>query len=64
MAARHDGYRGFGLPIKFSRTPGEITRRPPRFGEHGRDILTEAGLSKTEVDALIDAGVVVETRRR
>ncbi|MGI9437367.1 MAG: CaiB/BaiF CoA transferase family protein [Geminicoccaceae bacterium] len=64
MAAEHDGYRNWGLPIKFSRTPGEITRRPPRFGEHGRDILGEAGLTDAEIDALFAEDVVVEARRR
>ncbi len=64
MAAGHGEYRGWGLPIKFSRTPGKITRRPPRFGEHGREILKETGLGETEISSLIEAGVVVETRRR
>lgn len=64
MSAEFDGYRGWGLPIKFSRTPGRIERRPPRFGEHGREILSEAGLSQTDIDGLIERGVVMETRRR
>ena len=63
MAVAHEGYQGFGLPIKFSRTPGQITRRPPRFGEHGREILSEAGLSETEIVDLIDESIVIETRR-
>ena len=41
MAAEKDGWKGWGIPIKFSRTPGEIKRRPPRFGEHGRELLEE-----------------------
>ncbi|MGI9509137.1 MAG: CaiB/BaiF CoA transferase family protein [Geminicoccaceae bacterium] len=64
MSAELDGYQGFGLPIKFSRTPGRIEHRPPRFGEHGREILLEAGFSEQEIDGLIEVGVVVETRRR
>jgi formyl-CoA transferase len=64
MAAEHDGYRGWGLPIKFSRTPGRIGRRPPRFGEHGREILESAGLSRSEIDSRIEDGVVLEARRR
>jgi len=64
MAIETDGYRGWGLPIKLSRTPGQITRRPPRFGEHGRAILEEAGLSETEISTLIETGIVVETRRK
>ena len=63
MSAEFEGYRGWGLPIKFSRTPGRIERRPPRFGEHGREILREAGLSQDDIDELIGSGIVLETRR-
>ncbi len=63
MAVEKDGYRNFGTPIKFSRTPGELTSAPPRFGAAGRAILREAGFDETEVDALIEAGVVLERRR-
>jgi formyl-CoA transferase len=64
MAAEFDGYRGWGLPIKFSRTPGQIGRHPPRYGEHTRELLTEAGLDDERIDELIERGVVLETRRR
>ena len=63
MSAEFEGYRGWGLPIKFSRTPGQIERRPPRFGEHGREILSEAGLDQDDIERLIERGVVLETRR-
>jgi len=61
---RGEGYRGWGPPIKFSRTPGRIERRPPRFGEHGREILAEAGLSEADIDRLMANGIVLEARRR
>ncbi|MGI9417212.1 MAG: CaiB/BaiF CoA transferase family protein [Geminicoccaceae bacterium] len=64
MSAELGTYRGWGLPIKLSRTPGRIERHPPRFGEHGRTILEEAGLGEDEVDALVEQGVVLEERRR
>ena len=64
MSAEFEGYRGWGLPIKFSRSPGRIDRRPPRFGEHTRELLTEAGLGDDEIDGLIERGVVLEKRRR
>lgn len=64
MAAEKDGWKGWGIPIKFSRTPGEIKRRPPRFGEHGRELLEENGFSADEVDGLIEDGTVLEARRK
>ncbi len=57
-------YRNAGTPIKFSRTPGEIRRTPPPFGVHTREILAESGFNDTEIDELLDAGTVLEQRRR
>ncbi len=64
MAVEVDGYKNVGTPIKFSRTPGDAAARPPRFGEHARAVLADAGFDEAEVDALIAAGVVLEARRR
>jgi formyl-CoA transferase len=64
MAAQADGYKGWGLPIKFSRTPGAIARTPPRYGAHGREVLRESGYSDAEIDALARAHVLIEQRRR
>jgi crotonobetainyl-CoA:carnitine CoA-transferase CaiB-like acyl-CoA transferase len=64
MAAELQGYKGWGVPIRMSRTPGEIRRTPPRFGEHSREILVEIGLGEEEIAGLIEAGVVLERRRR
>ncbi len=46
-------------PLRFSDSPAAITRPPPRFGEHGREILGEIGLSGEEIEALAAAGGVV-----
>lgn len=64
MSAKVGDYQGWGLPIKFSRSPGRIERRPPRFGEHTRELLAEAGLADDDIDGLIERGVVLEQRRR
>jgi crotonobetainyl-CoA:carnitine CoA-transferase CaiB-like acyl-CoA transferase len=46
-------------PLRFSDSPAAITRLPPRFGEHGREILGELGISGEEIEALAAAGGVV-----
>jgi crotonobetainyl-CoA:carnitine CoA-transferase CaiB-like acyl-CoA transferase len=50
--------RLLGLPVKLSRTPGDVTRPAPALGEHTADVLTEAGFSSEDVAALIDSGAV------
>ena len=64
MNVKRGTYEGWGIPIKFSRTPGDIRRAPPKFCEHGRDILAEAGFSEAEIESLAASGVLVEQRRR
>ncbi len=64
MDAEMDGYRALGTPIKLSRTPGGLRRKPPRFAEHADAVLGEHGYSATEIAALRDAGVLVTQRRK
>lgn len=47
-----------GFPIKFSKTPSTVDRGAPRVGEHTREILTAAGKSEAEIDALLASGAV------
>jgi crotonobetainyl-CoA:carnitine CoA-transferase CaiB-like acyl-CoA transferase len=50
----HGGtFRGTGLPMYFSETPMEMSRRPPAIGEHTGEILAEAGCSPEEIDRMI-----------
>ena len=52
--------RNMAFPITLSRSPGELRRLAPRLGEHGREVLGEAGFGEAEIAALIAAGVTVE----
>jgi len=58
-----EGYRGVGNPIKLSRTPARLQRIPPRFAEHNREILREAGFTDSEIDALVEGRVLFEQRQ-
>ncbi len=60
MAIELDGYRGTGVPVKMSRTPGSVRMRPPRFGEHNREVLGELGYSDERIAALVDQHIVVD----
>lgn len=44
------------FPIKFSESPADIRRHAPLLGEHTIEILTEAGLDRASIDAMIDSG--------
>lgn len=64
MVVELDEYRGVGIPVKLSRTPGNVRRKPGRFGAHNREVLAEAGFSATEIDALIADGVVLDLPKK
>jgi crotonobetainyl-CoA:carnitine CoA-transferase CaiB-like acyl-CoA transferase len=51
-----------GVPVKFSLTPAVIDRPAPLLGEHTTNVLTEAGFSPSEVEALLAAGVAKEEK--
>jgi alpha-methylacyl-CoA racemase len=48
--------RQVGPPVKFSRTPAEVHRPAPAFGEHTEEVLAEAGIAEEEIAALIESG--------
>ena len=64
MVTELDGYRGLGTPIKMSRTPGGTRAVPPRFGQHGEEVLAQFGYSAEEIAALKADGVLYSERKR
>lgn len=58
MRVAVDDYEGVGVPVKLSRTPARIQRRPPRFAEHTREVLQELGYADERIDALAGDGVL------
>jgi len=63
MVTELDWYRGLGTPIKMSRTPGGTRGTPPRFGEHGAEVLAQHGYSADDIAELMASGVVLQKRR-
>ena len=52
--------RTLGVPVKFSRTPGGVSRGAPLLGEHTREVLAEIGVTEGEMEDLFTQGVVAE----
>ena len=51
--------RALGLPVKLSRTPGKVSRPAPVLGQHTREVLSEFGFSRAEIEALVVSGAAV-----
>lgn len=47
-----------GIPMHFSKTPGEIRKASPLLGEHSVEILKEAGFSDERIEDLVKNEVV------
>lgn len=50
-----------GVPAKFSATPAEVALPAPLYGQHTREVLSQAGFSRAEIDALMAEGAAKET---
>ncbi|SEO05307.1 Crotonobetainyl-CoA:carnitine CoA-transferase CaiB [Gemmobacter aquatilis] len=60
MVVTAGSYQGTGIPARFSRTPGVVRLAPPRFAQHSRALLQEAGYSDDQIDTLTRSGIVLE----
>ena len=58
VRTRSDGSSEYAPPFKLSGHEFTVTRQAPMHGEHGAEILREAGFDAAAIDALIAAGVV------
>lgn len=57
MKVERDGYRGIGVPMRLSRTPGMPAGSPPRFGQDAGSVLREAGFDEARIQELDRLGV-------
>ncbi|MDG2112482.1 MAG: CoA transferase [Actinomycetota bacterium] len=51
-------YRQIPPPVRFSATPTAVRSHAPLVGEHGREVLAQAGYSDDELDALEADGIL------
>ena len=51
-------YRAFGLPVKFSKTPGSVRKTSPLLGEDTKAILESIGYSDSEINEFIKEEIV------
>ncbi|MEE8212496.1 MAG: CoA transferase, partial [Acidiferrobacterales bacterium] len=52
-------HKTVGAPVKFSATPGGITRGAPILGEHTREVMREYGYTDGEIEVLAADGTVI-----
>lgn len=50
--------RTMAVPVKCSGTPTKIARQAPRLGEHGAEVMKEAGYSDEAIAALVAEGAL------
>ncbi|MCL2658857.1 MAG: CoA transferase [Betaproteobacteria bacterium] len=62
MVIDRDDYHGSGFPIKFSRTPSRLRMRPPKHGEHTREVLRQTGFDSSRIQALDESGAFGRAR--
>lgn len=59
MRVEKDSYRGIGVPVKLSRTPGAVRSAPKAKGADTRAVLAGLGYDASAIDALYAAKAVL-----
>jgi crotonobetainyl-CoA:carnitine CoA-transferase CaiB-like acyl-CoA transferase len=49
---------GFESPMRFGRSPAQLTRLAPNLGEHSAEILAELGYNQSDIDAFSGRGII------
>jgi crotonobetainyl-CoA:carnitine CoA-transferase CaiB-like acyl-CoA transferase len=58
QSAGGSSFRSLACPVRLGDTPAATRRAAPRLGEHGAEVLAEAGYATAEIDALRASGVL------
>ena len=48
----------FGLPIKFSKTPGKVRKGSPKIGGDTISVMKEIGYDKATIDKYIEEEII------
>lgn len=59
MRVAEGGYRGTGIPIKLSRTPGGVRSTPRAKGADTRAVLAQLGYAAADIDRLMSEGIAL-----
>ncbi|MBT3305365.1 MAG: CoA transferase [Alphaproteobacteria bacterium] len=57
--SRLGAVKTIGVPVKFSKTPGQVATGAPVYGEHTRTVLAEYDYGEEEINDLIADGAVI-----
>lgn len=58
MSYEMDGFKGIGVPVKMSRTPGRPRSNPPVFAADSQSVLRDHGYSEADIQDLLEQGII------
>ena len=61
MTITKGDYKGVASPIKFSRSKSvEVKHKPPKIGQHSREVLIESGYSQEDIEKMFVEKIVFD----